>query len=91
MILAEGQEDRLPPGVAMVDGCFDPLHRGHVEYLRFAGSLGAPVLCNVASDRYLATHKRRSPLLPEAERAAVIDALRFVDPPFSASPDACAC
>jgi nicotinic acid mononucleotide adenylyltransferase len=33
--------------VAMVDGAFDPLHRGHIEYFRAAAELGLPLLCNL--------------------------------------------
>jgi cytidyltransferase-like protein len=62
--------------VAMVDGAFDPMHRGHVEYFRAAGTLGLPLLCNVASDRYVRT--KHPPLLPEDQRAAVVDAIRYV-------------
>ena len=39
--------------VAMVDGAFDPLHAGHIEYFERAAGLGLPLLCNLASDRYL--------------------------------------
>jgi cytidyltransferase-like protein len=63
--------------VAMVDGAFDPLHRGHIEYFRAAAGLGLPVLCNVASDRYVRT--KHPPLLPEDQRAAVVDAIRYID------------
>ena len=39
--------------VAMVDGAFDPLHKGHIEYFRAAvDAVDVPLLCNVASDRY---------------------------------------
>jgi cytidyltransferase-like protein len=62
--------------VAMVDGAFDPLHRGHIEYFRAAAALGVPLLCNVASDRYVRT--KHAPLLPEDQRAEVIDAIRFI-------------
>jgi cytidyltransferase-like protein len=62
--------------VAMVDGAFDPLHRGHIEYFRAASSLGVPLLCNVASDRYVRT--KHPPLLSEDQRTAVVDAIRFV-------------
>ena len=62
--------------VAMVDGAFDPLHRGHIEYFRAAAALGAPVLCNVASDRYVQT--KHPTLLPEDQRAAVVDAIRYI-------------
>jgi cytidyltransferase-like protein len=72
--------DQLPAyrgRVAMVDGAFDPLHKGHIEYFKAATQLGAPVLCNVASDRYVRTKHR--PLLPEEQRAAIIDAIRYID------------
>jgi D-beta-D-heptose 7-phosphate kinase / D-beta-D-heptose 1-phosphate adenosyltransferase len=62
--------------VAMVDGAFDPLHRGHIEYFREACGLGLPLLCNVASDGYVRTKHR--PLLPEDQRAAIVDAIRFI-------------
>ena len=63
--------------VAMVDGAFDPLHRGHIEYFRAAaGQLDVPLLCNIASDRYVQT--KHPPLLPEDQRAAVVDAIRFI-------------
>lgn len=62
--------------VAMVDGAFDPLHQGHIEYFRAAAELGMPVLCNVSPDRYVRT--KHAPLLPEAQRGAVIDAIRYI-------------
>lgn len=72
--------DELPAyrgRVAMVDGAFDPMHRGHIEYFRLASErLGVPLLCNVASDRYV--RSKHPPLLPEEQRAAVVDAIRFI-------------
>jgi cytidyltransferase-like protein len=63
--------------VAMVDGAFDPLHRGHIEYFRAAvEAADVPLLCNVASDRYV--HSKHPPLLPEDQRAAVLDAIRYI-------------
>lgn len=76
MIVSFDDLERLRGSVAMVDGAFDPLHRGHIEYFRMASELGAPVLCNVASDRYVSTKHR--PLLGEDQRAAVIDAIRYI-------------
>jgi cytidyltransferase-like protein len=63
--------------VVMVDGAFDPLHAGHIEYFKGAVALGAPVLCNVASDAYVRT--KHEPLLAGPERAAIIDAIRYID------------
>jgi cytidyltransferase-like protein len=68
--------ERYRGRVAMVDGAFDPLHRGHIEYFRAASGLGLPLLCNVASDRYVRT--KHPPLLDEDQRAAIVDAIRFI-------------
>ena len=77
MILSFDQLPEYRGRVAMVDGAFDPLHRGHIEYFRAAAAqLDVPLLCNVASDRYVGT--KHPPLLPEDQRAAVVDALRDI-------------
>ena len=76
MILSFDELAEYRGRVAMVDGAFDPLHRGHIEYFRAASTLGLPVLCNIASDRYVRTKHR--PLLPEDQRAAIIDAIRYI-------------
>jgi cytidyltransferase-like protein len=62
--------------VAMVDGAFDPLHQGHIEYFRQAHQLGLPVLCNIAPDQYVS--RKHSPLLSAEQRAAIIDSIRYV-------------
>jgi cytidyltransferase-like protein len=77
VILEFDQLKKYRGRVTMVDGAFDPLHRGHIDYFRAAAArFDLPLLCNVASDRYVWT--KHPPLLPEDHRAAVIDALRFV-------------
>lgn len=72
--------DQLPDyrhKVAMVDGAFDPLHRGHIEYFRAAvEAVDVPLLCNIASDRYVRT--KHPPLLPEGQRVAIVDAIRYI-------------
>lgn len=78
MILSFDDLPRYAGQVAMVDGAFDPLHAGHIEYFRTAAAtVGMPLLCNVASDRYIRT-KGRPPLLGEDTRAIVVDALRDI-------------
>ena len=77
MILGFDELKQYRGRVAMVDGAFDPVHRGHIEYFRAAGErLDVPLLCNVASDRYVRT--KHPPLLPEEQRAAVVDAIRYI-------------
>lgn len=78
MIIASDDLERYQRRVAMVDGGFDPLHKGHIEYFRTAAeTLGVPLLCNVASDAYLVT--KHPPFLPERQRLAIVDAIRYID------------
>ena len=77
MIIAFDQLHTLRGKVGMVDGGFDPLHRGHIEYFRAAAQLGVPVLCNLSSDRYVSS--KHPVFLPEDQRAAIIDAIRYID------------
>jgi cytidyltransferase-like protein len=67
----------LRGAVTMVDGGFDPIHPGHVEYFRSAAALGLPVLCNVTGDHYVS--RKHPPLLPGPERVRVLDAIRYLD------------
>jgi cytidyltransferase-like protein len=77
MILGFQQLRDYQQKVAMVDGAFDPLHRGHIEYFRAAAAaVDVPLLCNVASDQYVST--KHPPLLPEDQRAAIVDAIRYI-------------
>jgi len=77
MIIPFAQLPTLRGRVGMVDGGFDPLHRGHIEYFRAAAQLDAPVLCNVSFDAYVST--KHAVFLPEEQRAAIIDAIRYID------------
>ena len=77
MIISFDRLKDLRGQVAMVDGAFDPLHKGHIEYFRAAvDAVDVPLLCNVASDRYVWT--KHPPLLPEGQRAIVVDAIRYI-------------
>jgi cytidyltransferase-like protein len=77
VIVESSQLAGLQGKVAMVDGGFDPLHDGHIDYFEAASELGFPVLCNVSSDEYVVT--KHPPLLPDRQRIRVIDAIRYVD------------
>jgi cytidyltransferase-like protein len=61
----------------MVDGGFDPLHHGHIEYFRCAKELGVAVLCNVTGDNYIS--EKHPVVLSSEKRAAVIDAVRYIE------------
>ena len=76
MILSFADLEQMRGQVAMVDGAFDPLHTGHIEYFKAADALGLPLLCNVASDHYVRT--KHPPLLPAEQRVAIVDAIRYI-------------
>lgn len=66
--------------VVLTNGIFDLIHVGHVHYLQQARSLGDVLVVGLNSDgstRQLKGPKR--PLIPQAERAALLLELRSVD------------
>ncbi len=66
--------------MAFTNGCFDILHRGHVEYLNFARSLADQLVVGVNSDDSVRRLKGNGrPLNPSEDRAIVLAALEAVD------------
>jgi D-glycero-beta-D-manno-heptose 1-phosphate adenylyltransferase len=62
------------------NGCFDILHRGHVEYLEFARAQGDTLIVGLNSDSSVRRTKGPGrPINTERDRAAVLSALRSVD------------
>ena len=62
------------------NGCFDLLHRGHVEYLQQARALGDCLAVGLNDDRSVRALKGPGrPLMPQADRAALLAALSCVD------------
>lgn len=62
------------------NGCFDLLHVGHLRYLAAARALGDRLVVGVNSDASVKRLKGPTrPILPEAERAEALAALRMVD------------
>lgn len=66
--------------VVFTNGCFDLLHRGHVNYLEGARALGDVLIVAVNSDRSVRALKGPArPYSPAADRAIVLAALSCVD------------
>jgi rfaE bifunctional protein nucleotidyltransferase chain/domain len=66
--------------VVWTNGCFDILHAGHVRTLQAARDLGDVLIVGLNSDRSVRELKGpERPIVPEAERAEVLEALRSVD------------
>jgi D-beta-D-heptose 7-phosphate kinase / D-beta-D-heptose 1-phosphate adenosyltransferase len=66
--------------VVFTNGCFDVLHVGHVDYLRFARAHGDVLIVGVNSDASVKRLKGESrPVNPLGDRMAVLAALEMVD------------
>ena len=63
-------------------GTFDVLHVGHLRILERARALGGRLIVGVSTDALNIAKKGRAPVFPEAERAAIVAALRCVDEVF---------
>jgi rfaE bifunctional protein nucleotidyltransferase chain/domain len=66
--------------VALANGCFDLLHVGHVRYLQGAAAEADRLVVAVNTDRSVTALKGPGrPVLPAADRAELVSALRGVD------------
>lgn len=66
--------------IVLVGGCFDILHIGHIKFLESARSLGDVLFVLLESDNNVKKLKGKNrPINPQAERALILTALRFVD------------
>lgn len=67
--------------VVLVTGGFDPLHRGHIEYINAARKLGDVLLVGVNSDDWL-TRKKGQPFMSSQDRITIIQNLKQVEHTF---------
>ena len=66
--------------VVFTNGCFDILHRGHVEYLAEAKACGDKLVLALNGDRSVQELKGNSrPIQNQDDRAAIMDALESID------------
>ena len=72
--------------VVVVSGGFDPLHSGHIAYLKEARKLGSKLVVAVNSDDWLERKKGRF-FMPQSERAEIVKNLAFVDRVYANKPE----
>ncbi|MFN2449100.1 MAG: adenylyltransferase/cytidyltransferase family protein, partial [Candidatus Baltobacteraceae bacterium] len=66
--------------VVFTNGVFDVLHAGHVQYLSWARTQGDALIVGMNGDASVRRNKGdRRPIVPFAERAQLVRALRSVD------------
>ena len=66
--------------IVFTNGCFDILHRGHIEYLSQANDKGTVLIIGLNSDASVKRIKGEGrPVQDEMSRALLLASLRFVD------------
>jgi len=66
--------------IVFTNGCFDIIHRGHIEYLAKAASYGDLLVIGLNTDSSVKRLKgEKRPLLDQLARATILAALQFVD------------
>ncbi len=66
--------------VVFTNGCFDIIHRGHIEYLSSARAMGDVLIVGVNTDSSVRRIKGENrPIIPEDDRAYIVAGLAPVD------------
>ncbi len=66
--------------VVFTNGCFDIIHKGHVNYLKEAKKLGDVLIVGVNTDESIKRIKgEKRPIIPLESRMEVLDSLKPVD------------
>ncbi|ODS31621.1 MAG: ADP-heptose synthase [Candidatus Scalindua rubra] len=66
--------------IVFTNGCFDILHVGHIEYLKFSRNQGDVLVIGLNSDISVREQKgQKRPFITEDERARLVSALEDVD------------
>ena len=64
--------------IVVVSGGFDPIHSGHIEYLKSAKEFGDKLIVALNSDKWLEKKKGKF-FMPFSERCSIISSISYVD------------
>lgn len=68
--------------VALASGAFDLFHAGHLDFLAQLSGKVARLVVAITADATLKAKGENRPIIPEVQRAAIVEALRCVDGVF---------
>ena len=64
--------------ISVVSGGFDPIHSGHISYLKSAKKIGDYLIVALNSDKWL-INKKKKVFMPLQERKSILMNISFVD------------
>lgn len=67
--------------IIAVSGYFDPIHVGHIEYLKLAKEIGGKLVVILNNDSQCVL-KKGKPFMNQDERAEILKAIKYVDEVF---------
>lgn len=66
--------------IVFTNGCFDIIHKGHIELLKYCKSIGKKVIVGLNSDKSIKKLKGNDrPINNEEDRKLLLSSLRYVD------------
>ncbi len=72
--------DKEGQKIAFTNGCFDIVHRGHIDYLSKAKDLGTKLVLGLNTDNSVRRLKGENrPVVDEMSRAILLAAMQFID------------
>ena len=66
--------------IIWTNGCFDVLHRGHIELFKYAKSLGTKLYVGIDSDEKVKVDKGKSrPINNVQDRKFLLESIKYID------------
>ena len=68
----------MPQKISVVSGGFDPIHSGHISYIKSAKKYGEYLIVALNSDEWLRKKKEKE-FMPFSERKSILESIKYVD------------